>query len=487
MPLYQTNVDLRVQAYEARQQAIRLAQMGDIVTFCELVMLDEENGKGIKMAPVHEVWHQLADEFPRLLIWAHVESGKTQQMAIARTLWELGHNPNLRLAIVSNTKGQAVKIARTIKSYIEGSNMLRAIFPNMVPAKPWGEHQFSVERAAISKDPSVQTAGVHGNILGARLDRLVLDDILDYENTRTAHARQELKHWVKSTLLGRLTKDARIRNIGTAWHPDDLLHEFARSPQWQAFVYPVFNPETGEPRWPERWPQDRIAAKEIELGPVEYARQMLCQARDDSAAIFKRLWIDRCLHKGNGRFLAKALSVVPRGYRTFTGVDLAVQKHSAADYTCLFTIAVDPFGNRHVLEIDTGRWSGPEIITKIKSAHNRFQSIVIVENNAAQDYIVQFTRHQSAVPVRPFTTGRQKAHPEHGIQGIATEMASGKWIIPNDNGVLHPEVSAFVDDCLYYDPAAHTGDRLMAAWFAREGVRMTNQKVQSTNWDLLRR
>jgi hypothetical protein len=481
------DVDLRILAEEGKKARIKLARNGHLKSFCELVMIDEETGKGIDMAPVHMAWHTLADEYNRLLIWAHVESGKTQQMAVARTLWDLGHNHNLRTAIVSNTKGQSVKIARAIKSYIESSDNLHAVFPDLLPGKPWGEQQFSVRRKTHAKDPSVQCAGVHGNILGSRIDRLVLDDILDYENTRTAHARNDLKHWYKSTLGGRLTASSSIRSIGTAWHPEDLLHEFAKSRLWKAYVYPVVD-ANGNPRWPERWTPQRISDKLEELGPVEFSRQMLCQARDDASATFKREWIERCLVLGEGRTMATALSVLPRGYSTYTGVDLAVQKHDAADYTVFFTIAVDPFGNRHVLEIDSGRWSGPEIVLKIQSCHRRFQSIVIVENNAAQDFILQFSRGASAVPVRAFTTGRNKAHPAHGVQSISTEMYNGKWFIPNMDGAMSPEVSAWIDEMLYYDPAGHTGDRLMASWFAREGTRMGQKKVKNKfNVDLLRR
>jgi hypothetical protein len=40
---------------------------------------------------------------------------------------------------------------------------------------------------------------------------------------------------------------------------------------------------------------------------------------------------------------------------------------------------------------------------------------------------------------------------------------------------------------LYYDPSAHTGDRLMASFFCREAIKMGERKVQQTNVDFLRR
>lgn len=447
--------------------------------FCEFVLKDEETGRPVKQAPIHETWHHLCDTLDRLLIWAHIESGKTQQMAIARTLWDLGNNPNLRFLIISNTYNQAAKLGATIRQYIEQSADLHDVFPHLKKSTPWGEKAFSVERPTFAKDASVQVTGIHGSVLGSRVDRILLDDVLDYENCRTEISRKDVIDWWKSTPAGRLIEGGKIRCIGTAFHPSDLLHAFAQTPGWQAYRYPVVNPETGQPRWPSRWPLPRIAAKREELGSVEFTRQMLCEARDDATAKFKREWIERCLFLGNGTVPATALKIVPRGFKVFTGVDLAVQQKDSSDLTCMFTIAVDPMGVRNVLSCESGRWAGPEIVDRIIDVHHRYQSIVIVENNAAQDFILQFARARSAVPMRAFTTGRSKAHPEFGIEGIATEMENGKWKIPNRDGACHPEIQAWIDEMLYYDPGAHTGDRLMASWFARWAATEGDRRVET--------
>jgi hypothetical protein len=483
-----SRAQLAREAQVKRQLRIKLARTSPN-HFCEYVMRDEETGKPIKQAPIHETWQQLCDEQDFLLIWAHIESGKTQQMAVARTLWDLGNDPALRFLIISNTHGQAVKLGRLIRQYVEQSKELHEVFPHLKPGSPWGDAAFSVERSTFAKDPSVQLTGIHGSVLGSRVDRILLDDVLDYENCKTQLARDDVINWYKSTPAGRLVEGGKTRCIGTAFHPQDLLHHFAKTPGWVAYKYPVINPTTQEPRWKERWSKERILAKRLALGSVEFTRQMLCEARDDATAKFKREWIEKCLRIGEGkRINSVGLKVIPRGYSVYTGVDLAVQKHDSADLTVLFTIAVDPMGTRHVLSCESGRWSGPEIVEQIVSAHHRYQSIVIVENNAAQDFILQFTRHRSAVPLKAFTTGRQKAHPEFGIEGIATEMENGKWSIPNIDGVCNPEIQKWIDEMLYYDPAGHTGDRLMASWFAREGIVKAHQRVETfSNVDWLHR
>lgn len=470
----------------ARESLLAQAAV-DPVLFCSLVLRDEQTGQPIRLTPTHERWHALISKHPRLILWSHVEAGKTVQVAVGRVLYELGREHSLRVAIVSNTHGQASKIVRTIGRYIERGEDARKV-TGLRPGYPWRDDQLFVRRSVVSKDPSVQGCGVHGNILGSRIDLLVLDDVLDYENARTPRARTDLYEWYLSTLSGRLTADSRVIIIGNAYHPDDLLYRLARSPGWEAWRFPVVD-ERGVPTWPERWPPARIARARLDMGPLEFARQLLCQPRDDTAARFKEEWIQRCLEKGRGRSLAFGLQNVPAGCRTVTGVDLAVQQHSSADLTVLTSVIAHPNGDREVLCIESGRWAGPDIVARIVDHHRRYNSLVVVENNAAQQYLVQFTRTQhAAVPIRGFTTGRNKAHPEFGVESIAAEMAAGRWIFPNDgSGSVHPELAALINEMRFYDPAGHTGDRLMSMWFAREGDRMARSKAGWASLDLMTR
>jgi hypothetical protein len=216
--------------------------------------------------------------------------------------------------------------------------------------------------------------------------------------------------------------------------------------------------------------------------PGEFVRMMMCEARDDAQARFKLSSIEKCKVIGEGRQLLVSipgtayenqphLRSVPSGYRVFTGVDLAFQKHSAADLTCFFTIAIAPDGVRHVLCVESGRWYGPEVRDRVIDTHRRFQSILIVENNGAQDALLHFVGERAAIPIKPFTTGRNKADPTFGVEQMSVEMANTKWAIPNEGGRCHPEIDAWIKEMLYYDPLKHTGDRLMASWLAKEGAR----------------
>ena len=463
----------------------------DVNEFIELVAKDEDTGERVVQAPVHVAMQREAQAHDRVVIWSHIEAGKTTQMAVLRPLWRLGNDPSLRIAIVSKTTAQSQKAVGSIQSLIEKSDAVHEIFPNLSPGSKWTSSAFKVKRDVESRDFSVQALGIMSAVLGARLDDVTLDDVLDRDNTLTPAARADVSGWYRANIAGRMTRRGRVVAIGTPWHPEDLYHGFeASGGRWRCFRYPVIDPETGALLWPERWSHERIKERAAELGPLEAARQLYCLARDDGESRFKREWIDRCLARGNGRSMPHRLGHLPDGYVTYTGVDLGASDKKSSDLTVLFTICVHPNGDREVMCVESGQWTAPDIVSKIEDTHERFQSIVLVESNAAQGFIQQFASQRSSMPVLPFTTGKNKNHPELGIEGIGIELFNGKWIIPNQAGQCSPEVDAWIAEMLYYSPDKHTGDRLMASWFAREGSRIVapvKKKVQIGKVNLHRR
>jgi len=158
---------------------------------------------------------------------------------------------------------------------------------------------------------------------------------------------------------------------------------------------------------------------------------------------------------------------------TITGVDLAVGRGAQYDQTALFTFEQHQNGKRQIIDIEFGQWDAPTIVDKLFQKAQAYGSIVRVENNAAQDYLIQFARARNAsIPIKAHATGRAKAHPEFGVEGIFIEIQNGAWVIPCDtSGRCHPAVQRWVDECLYYQAGSHVGDLLMASWFAREQAR----------------
>lgn len=424
-------------------------------------------------------------------------------------------------------------VAQYIEQSPELRMVFPHLVPGRKPGDKWTETMLTVNREGIIKEPSLQAFGVDGAITGSRVDGFIIDDILDEKNTRTKALRDQVERKFFSQFWSRRSKyEPWVYFLGNAWHPDDLYTRL-ESMGWPCFRYPVIVTEElaergitemvpdlhgnevaqpipiGDPSWRDHWPEERIEEVRSKTPPLEFARAYLCVSRDDKDARFRREWIEKCTEAGRvceihtlAHTLGHALRDDPfldldevevdamqveavfnpenthywegvaaaLGVRVYTGVDLSTGK--GKDLTCLFTMLVYPDGDRRVLDIQSGRWQADEIFQRIVDVHRRFGSIVMVENVAAQDYIVQLLRKQTNIPVFPFTTGRNKADPRFGVESLAGEIASTKWIIPcGEYGELDPEVEAWIQEMLFYNPDGHTGDRLMAMWFAREASR----------------
>jgi hypothetical protein len=360
---------------------------------------------------------------------------------------------------------------------------VQAVFPNLRPGTPWRENAITVQRPSIARDPSIQVIGVSGTVLGARLDQAYLDDVVDLENSKTEHGRTGLKDWVLNTLFGRLTAASRVVVIGNAYHPEDLMHYLEKLDGWKGYRFPVVDPRTGEPVWPERWGAERIDKKRREVGPLEFARTMLCQPRSEDDSRFKRADIEACLARGVG--LGENFATSWEAWRPdwpedakarcrfYIGVDLAVQVHAAADISAIFCIAVHPDGSRELIGLESGRWAAPEILQRIGDAYRRWHgAVVVIENVAAQEWMRQFAVQLQGVPALPFTTGRGKASLEFQAEGLAAEIANHRWIIPcgATTALTHPEVKEWLTALLFYNPSAHTPDRMAAGLFARHAA-----------------
>ncbi len=193
------------------RQAVRKLRMtraavarGDVNAFIEYVMRDErrlqfedsrgemtdeekardvfdfvkDKGRFVRQQSHHRRMQELMTAHDHLLIWAFLEAGKTHQV-IGRVLFELGHNPDLRIAIFSNSLGLSKRITSTIADYIEHSVRLREVFPHLRKGSgPWNTQTLTVARSAATpiKDPSVQCLPVNtGAAQGARIDLAILD------------------------------------------------------------------------------------------------------------------------------------------------------------------------------------------------------------------------------------------------------------------------------------------------------------------------
>jgi hypothetical protein len=497
-------------AAEAMRAHAQLAR-NDPLEFNAFVLKDENTGQPVTNAPAHIGMHDAIDCANRVLILAHIESGKTSSVTVGRTLFELSHNPDMTGAIVSAKEELAQKPLATIKTIIAQSPEYRMVFPEIEPGGVWQANKFSVERPNKTiRDPTMIALGMNTEFLGARLDWVVCDDLLTLRNTRTAFQRNEVVDWFRAYVLGRVRRNGKIILVNTAWHEEDLIHRLARQKMWYLRRFPVGrrDPLSGkiESNWPEAWPAERIASKADELGGLESReakKQLWVEPVVEDDVAFSEEGLKRCQERGVGcspacatledvhqaMLIAKprspgALTEVPTiaEIQIVHGLDLGGRRNAAAGKTVLTTLALHPDGSRQIVNIHAARIGGPAIRDLIIETFAALGGMFMIENNSTQQWILEFTREVAVVPMIPFTTGSNKADPKFGIESLEIEFQQGGWIIPctrvGDGYAVEEDIACVLDGLRDFDPNAHTSDYVMSLWFARECARRLGSRAR---------
>lgn len=171
-------------------------------------------------------WLQFQRKNPETLILAPRGHGKSTICTIAYSLWKLVRDADTRILIVSNTADQADALAGEIKAQTETNPALCTLFGNM-QGKIWRRNQFTLAgRTRIGKETSVTSIGVEGAIISRHYDVIILDDVVDEENSQSRRARGKLRTWYAKVLLPCLEPDGEMHVLGTRYHPQDLYGGF---------------------------------------------------------------------------------------------------------------------------------------------------------------------------------------------------------------------------------------------------------------------
>ncbi len=407
----------------------------------------------------------------------------------SRTLWLLGKDVTQRGAAVSKTRTQGAKILSMVSSYIEDPALnarLHLVFPHLIKSTnlsdSWSQYQITVERPPGIRDPSLAAIGVDGAILGSRLSWLVADDTIDDENSNTPEVREKINGRFDGRLLSRLDPvGARAVVTNTPWNREDLTYHLENDAGWPTLTMDVYgyltisnadaswmamaerelirpslvrpgkwriralDPDIDErkPLWEERYPLKLI--EEVRYGkngaggilPHEFARMFLCEPFDADAARCHRDWIEKCKRPGIGT------QMEPRydgPNPTFCGIDLAIGKGKHHDKTVFFIYELLPRGVRRILWVESGRWSGKDIVDKIAELHGRYHCIFGVENNFGQDFLRQWSieKHPDIIIKAHRTGSDTKGSLDFGIESLFTELQQGAWVIPCElDGRVH--------------------------------------------------
>jgi predicted phage terminase large subunit-like protein len=443
--LRQRNTLLAVRALAAARR--------DPATFLGFAATDAEL-RPLRLSRVHHELQRFLSATRKGLVELPRDHGKSVQVC-GRVLWELGRNPALRVKIVCATEGVAEERGRFLREAIALNPRVRAVFPHLRPAQPWGETRFTVRRPANVIGPSVTALGVGAGLTGTRADLLVCDDVVDVKTLTSPAERSRVKAFFRDNLMNLLEPDGRCWCLFTPWHADDLNAELKRGGAFQLFRRAVG--DDFEPVWPERWSRERLEERRAEIGAASFARGYRLVPLTEDVVPIRASWV---------KFWTDD---EPAG-RVVLAVDPAVSTNPAADQSALVVLGRGADNRVRCLEAVGRRVPTPELVHLIDELDRRWKpEAILFESNAAfrgiKDLLV---RHAGFGPkVKGVTQTRSKVA---RVGAFSVSVENGSFVLKGsevgDLGVA-PGQQALFDEMTTF-PAGEHDDLLDAAAMGTE-------------------
>jgi hypothetical protein len=216
------------------------------------------------------------------------------------------HDPDGPILYVSESEAVAASKLRDIRFLIESSELVRWLFPEILPSKQdkWSETELTLGGRTRSMDESSLTAyGVGGKITGFHYKKIIYDDIIG-EKAAESEAEME-KAWSWFQVAPGLLQDPGTGEellLGTRWKHGTadiygrikkiLPAEVEESGRHTGFVF--FEKaivENNELTFPDKYPMELVKELERRLGPYKFGCNYMNNPTLPEGADFKPGWI----------------------------------------------------------------------------------------------------------------------------------------------------------------------------------------------------
>lgn len=243
------------------------------------------------------------DSLIRLLIEWPRKHGKSTIATVCRPVQRLarmaveGEDPCTRFAIYCSSKENAKRHWRDIRNGIDGNELFRFLFPELVPPVGdrewiWNTEEGVVPRTYNPKEPTFDTLG-GGKSTSRHYDDITVDDMIDEQNFDSPTAVEMAIEYYRLTRNLLEDEKKRLVIVGNRWSMNDLNYMIHREEPGTAILtascwgprmegkYKCRNlPEPlmellrempqGEPLWPERFSKEELGSLLLELKPRIY-------------------------------------------------------------------------------------------------------------------------------------------------------------------------------------------------------------------------
>lgn len=474
----------------------------------------------------------------RVLINVPPDHAKSTTFTVNYTVWRIHKNPNIRIAIVSQSRRLAEKFLYEIKLKL-ASPIYREMHLRFAPqggwnptvsdgntpavdGAIWAANRIHVRgknetQGDIQKDPTVQAIGLGTSLYGDRLDMILMDDVVVVKNAREVERQMLI---LERELESRLPPEAEggglLAILGTRIGPSDLykhlndIEDHDGERVWTRLRMPAVldygdgTSDTWVTLWPERWPGKSLSRRKRDAN-----WNLVYQQLDvDDDMTFKTEAIEASVNDHR-----MAGSPIPetgpagreggmRGLYVIGGLDPAT-----VGCTAMVVIGLDPeTGKRHILDgFNKAGTSPTQMREKVKALTDQWHIHEwVIERNAFQRFLTQdpeltqFLRSRGC-KLTEHVTSTNKFDADFGIATMAPLFEScgepdpkrpGRWKRTPESALMElpaPRSAAWVSELIQqlgsWQPSgmlveAKT-DLVMALWFTHIGAQVVMNRKRA--------
>ena len=262
-------------------------------------------------APFHkEIWNILDSKDRLVNVQVFRGGAKTTLLRIyaaKRIAYGLAHT----ILYVGKSEGHALRSVKWLRRQIEFNHAYSQTF-GLRAGKKWQDVEAEIYHGTDDYPIWIMATGITGSVRGIlqddfRPDLIIVDDVLDEENTATPEQRQKITTLIYGALKESLAPaseapDAKLSLLQTPLNREDASTLALADNEWRSAVFGCWTSDTAdfpltrqESAWASRWPSETLRKEKqaaIDRNQLSlWLREKECKIVSPETSSFKPEWL----------------------------------------------------------------------------------------------------------------------------------------------------------------------------------------------------
>ena len=401
--------------------------------------VSEGDEYGISHHTPHQEMADVLDSNDKLR--KHIEAPRGSYKSTEVIGWavkEVLKNPNTRVLYAMETFKEAKKKIGAIQQIFETNENIEALWGDL-RTKNWGKDNFTIAgRTKVLSDPTFMAGGVDVNITGAHFDIIILDDIVQWANVRTAEGIQKVRDFF-NMCIPLLDPGGKLVVVGTRYHDADLYGSIIRemADEFEILIldcgFEVIKDKDGneELKGESIFPhltKDVLSKFLKVMGSRDFASQYLNKCISSSMQLF---------HRRQFKYIEWDEGMTRFKYYIFT--DTATGASDDGCYSVAMLVGIDGIGNSYLIDGEVGRFAPYTFVEKLFGLHSRWDekiniSKVVMEQIGLNHVFLsmierEMIEKQVRLTIEPTSRGISDGSKTQRIQGLQGRFEQGRFYV----------------------------------------------------------